>query len=306
VDFFGYKKHKDKYINWLKKNAPSNYPVYPNKLDQILDEPINTPAELRHKLEPYIQKGDRHALNAVRNYLRFLIKTGIRTETEVNNFRAVIPTLKTKSKSETEKAISKEDVIKAYNSITGKDPYKRIRQLAFKLLTFTGLREKEVLALLQQFDPEIHEDSYKAFGIPKEIRKKVAVYDMERVEIPGRSEETKRTYVAIFPRELLDEILWFKRSGLEISKKTIEPKRMFKEDGKIKLKLLRSFHMNWLNDNAWKVKEKPADIDKIIEFIQGRAPKTVGGRNYRANVQAAVKFYSQIVDEFKKDVPILK
>ena len=80
---------------------------------------------------------------------------------------------------------------------------------------------------------------------------------------------------------------------------------MFEPEGRIKPKLLRTFHMNFLNDNAFSVEGVPADVYRIIEFMQGRTHKDVGGRNYRANVQTAVRLYYGLVDEFKKTVPIL-
>lgn len=63
--------------------------------------------------------------------------------------------------------------------------------------------------------------------------------------------------------------------------------------------------MNWFNDNTLKVPDMLADIYRIIEFMQGRTHKDVGSRNYRANVQTAVRLYYGLLDEFKKTVPIL-
>ncbi|GEM_PF-1669378 len=307
IDFFEYNKHDKEYAKWIEGRSPSDAKRFQNKLKTLLnDKTVSSPAELRQILEPYIQKRDRHMINAVRSYLNFLEETGKRKRTEIDDFRAVVPSISTKAKSEVEKAISKNEVIKAFNSITGRSNIKKLRKLVFKLLAFSGLREKEVVALLNQFKPEIIDKTFTAFGIPKEYRKKIVAYDMETVKIPERKEKTKRTYIALFPAELLKEIKWFKNSGIKLSIKTIQPGRMFTNEGRIDLKLLRSFNQNWLNDNVFKYyPEAPADAANVIEFIQGRAPKTVGGRNYRANVKTAAKLYYNIVDYFKKDVPIL-
>ncbi len=48
----------------------------------------------------------------------------------------------------------------------------------------------------------------------------------------------------------------------------------------------------------------PADVYRIIEFMQGRTHKDVGGRSYRANVQTAVKLYYALVDLFVDKFPL--
>ncbi len=294
------------FIEWLKVESPSNVSKYSSKLNKVLlGKTVTNPQELRKILEPYIQKRDRHALNAVRTFLRFLVKTGRMKASEVEDYRAVIPTIKTNAKSETEKAITPEEIVKAYRSIQGEEETRRIRQLLFKILAFSGLRITEAIALLNQFNVEIVERSYNAFNIPKHIREKVAIYDMETVKIQGRKEETKRTYVAIFPKELVSELVWFRSLGKNATRRLLDPERMFTPDSKIKPKLLRTFHMNFLNDNAFSVEGVPADVYRIIEFMQGRTHKDVGGRNYRANVQTAVRLYYGLLDEFKKTLPIL-
>jgi intergrase/recombinase len=309
MDVFEYSKYRKEFIEWLKIESPSNIGIYPLYLDKILTKKqISTPTELRKLINPYIKKRDRHMLNAVRTYLRFLFKTGKRRKSEVDDFRAVIPTIKTRAKSEVEKAVTPQQIVQAYNSIQGEGEIKRIRQLVFKLAVFSGLRVREIMALLNQFNPEILETTYTAFNLSDEVKQKIAVYDMETVKIPGRKEGTKRSYVAIFPRELLSEIMWLRQTGIEVRKKHLEAGRMFPQENErttFKLKLLRTFHMNWFNDNALKVPDMPADVYRIIEFMQGRTHKDVGGRNYRANVQAAVRLYYALLEKFKKTVPIL-
>ena len=232
------------------------------------------------------------------------MKTGRKRASEIEDYRAVIPTIRSNAKSETEKAISVDEIIRAYRAIQGEDENKRIRQTLFKLLVFSGLRISEVIAFLNQFNVEVLEQTYKAFNLEK-YSDKVAVYDMETVQIPNRKETTKRTYVAIFPKEIVSDIVWIKSLGREITRRLLDPERMFEPEGRIKPKLLRTFHMNFLNDNAFSVEGVPADVYRIIEFMQGRTHKDVGGRNYRANVQTAVRLYYGLVDEFKRTIPIL-
>ena len=305
-----YDAYKAEWEEWAKLETPSSWRKYRNYLDRFLSgKRINKPEELAS-----IFNGDRNLVNAVRNFLKFLLKQGIRKKSELIDFQAVIPNIRTRERSEVEKYVDKQMVIDAYNAIKG-DEAKKARQLAFKLLVFTGLRETEVLALMNQFDERVLDYSYKAFNL-EHLKDKIAIYDLDQVEIPTRKHDTKRGYIALFPIELVEELREFKKSGYEVKKKTIEPERMYTKEflqrddikdkaGRVIINAkLRKFHMNFLNDNAYRVEDKPADVDKIIEFIQGRTARDVGGRNYRQNVQAAAKFYAELVDEFKKTVPI--
>lgn len=73
------------------------------------------------------------------------------------------------------------------------------------------------------------------------------------------------------------------------------------------LALLRKFWQNFMNDNVMStVPNPPADAFHLIEFLQGRAPKTVGGRNYRWNVRNAVRIYYYMVDRLKEELGILE
>ena len=95
------------------------------------------------------------------------------------------------------------------------------------------------------------------------------------------------------------------RIGLKLFRK----KEMF--DGySIDLSLLRKYHENFFNDNAlkaifeYKLHDLPADIYRLVEFMQGRTKKDVGGRSYRANVQASVKLHYYLYDIFVDKFPI--
>ena len=305
-------RDKNDWIEWIKTESPSSLHKYKSKLERYLGgKKINTPEELREIVESIpplkSRRPDRHAFNAIRNYIRYLEKKGKIRRSQADDFRAVVPNIKSGSRSESEKAVSAEDIIKAYKSITPlvrkfKDyvedhRVKRIRQVVFKLLLFTGLREVEVFHLITNFDREVIEKSIKAFGLEK-YADKLAVYDLETIKIPTRKHATKRGYIAIFPKELVPEIEEIKRYNLKLSYGLFRKREMF--DGfMIDLSLLRKYHYNFFNDNALKVPDMPSDIYRIIEFMQGRTHKEVGGRNYRANVQTAVRLYYGLIDMLK-------
>lgn len=144
----------------------------------------------------------------------------------------------------------------------------RARKLYLKLLAFTGLRGDEVRELMNQFDPRVVEETFKAFGLPEEWRKKIAVYDMERVKLPTRRHGTKRGYVAVFPAELVRELEWFASTGYKLTADNSDKHKLFRDYTKVKdLALLRKFWQNFMNDNVMStVPNPPADAFHLIEF----------------------------------------
>ncbi|CAI1492066.1 Predicted integrase, C-fragment [Thermococcus nautili] len=283
-------------------------------LDKFLwGKKANTPEELRRIVEsiPPTRSGrpNRHAYLAIRSYINFLVDTGKLRKSEAIDFKAVIPNIKTTARAESAKVITVEDIHEMFKQLKGKnETILRARKLYLKLLAFTGLRGDEVRELMNQFDPRVIDDTFKAFGIPEEWKKKIAVYDMERVKLPTRRHSTKRGYIAVFPAELVPELEWFRSIGYKLTADNSDKHKLFRDHRKMKdLALLRKFWQNFMNDNVMStVPNPPADAYLIIEFLQGRAPKTVGSRNYRWNVQNAVRIYYYMVDKLKEELGILE
>ncbi|AFL94720.1 hypothetical protein CL1_0512 [Thermococcus cleftensis] len=283
-------------------------------LDKFLwGKKANTPEELRRIVEaiPPTKNGNpnRHAYLAVRSYINFLVDTGKIRKSEAIDFKAVVPNIKTTSRAESAKVITVKDIREMFNQLKAKnETILRARKLYLKLLAFTGLRGDEVRELMNQFEPGVIDDTFKAFGLPEEWRKKIAVYDMERVKLPTRKHGTKRGYVAVFPAELVPELEWFKSTGYKLTADNSSKHKMFRDYKKVKdLALLRKFFQNFMNDHVMSaVPNPPADAMHLIEFLQGRAPKNVGGRNYRWNVQNAARIYYYMVDKLKEELGILE
>lgn len=189
---------------------------YISKLNKYLwGKKANTPEELRRIVEsiPPTSSGspDRKAYLAIRSYINFLVATGRIRKSEAIDFKAVIPNIRTRARPESAKVISAEDIREIIKDVKGSKPeVVHARKLYLKLLAFTGLRADEVRELMNQFDPKVIDDTFKAFGLPEEYREKIAVYDMERVKLPRRKHQTKRGYIAVFPVELVEDLVKFK------------------------------------------------------------------------------------------------
>jgi len=287
---------------------------YISKLDKYLkNKKANTPAELREIIEsiPPTKSGnpDRHAYNAIRSYINFLVAKGKLKKSESIDFKAVIPNIKSEARPETEKIIKAKDIVNIIKDVKGTKPeVLHARKLFLKLLAFTGLRGKEVLALMNQFDPKVIDETFEAFDLPKKWKEKIAVYDLERVKIKTRKHKTKRGYVAVFPIELVNELIEYCKSGYRLTPNSIRKDEMLNNPDKAKdFALFRKFVQNFLNNNVMsKVPDPPADATNLIEFLQGRASKNVGGKHYRQNVKNAVRIYYYLVDELKKALSILE
>ncbi|WP_457753097.1 integrase [Thermococcus sp.] len=286
---------------------------YISKLDKYLKgKKANTPAELRKIVEsiPPTKSGnpDRHAYNAIKTYINFLVAKGRIKKSESIDFKAVIPNIKSKARPETEKIIKAKDIVNIIKDVKGEtEEIRHARKLFLKLLAFTGLRGKEVIALMNQFNPKVIDETFEAFELPKEWKKKIAVYDLERVRIPSRKHETKRGYVAVFPIELVKDLIEYQKGNYRLTPNAVSKDKILENPKKAKdFALFRKFVQNFLNNNVMsKVPNPPADASHLIEFLQGRASKNVGGRHYRQNVQNAVRIYYHLIDELKKTLPIL-
>jgi len=309
-----YGRDREEYAKWIQRESPSLAGKYISKLNKYLwGKKANTPEELRRIVEsiPPTPSGnpDRNAYLAIRSYINFLVATGRLRKSEAIDFKAVIPNVRTKARPESAKVISAEDIREIIRDVKGSRPEViHARKLYLKLLAFTGLRGDEVRELMNQFDPRVVDDTFKAFGLPEEWREKIAVYDMERVKLPHRKHQTKRGYIAVFPVELVEDLKRFKASGYRLRKDNTYKRTMLNNPGRHRdLALFRKFFQNFMNDNVMStVPNPPADAFHLIEFLQGRAPKTVGGRNYRWNVQNAVRIYYYMVDKLKEELGILE
>ncbi|MDV3104497.1 integrase [Thermococcus waiotapuensis] len=172
-----------------------------------------------------------------------------------------------------------------------------------------GRDREEYAKWIQRESPSLaSDDTFNVFGLPEEYREKIEVYDMKRIKLSHRKHQTKRGYIAVFPVEMGEDLKRLKASGYEMRKDNTYKRTMLNHPEKHKdLALFRKFFQNFMNDNVMStVPNPPADVFHLIEFLQGRAPKNVGGRNYRWNVKNAVRIYYYMVDKLKEELGILE
>jgi intergrase/recombinase len=134
-------------------------------------------------------------------------------------------------------------------------------KILFKLLAFSGIRLREALYLLNHFDTE-----------RVILNKEIAKYPL------SLERGTKRVFYAYLPKKFADEV---KRMDLKEANAEQYVRR------RMPPKYLRKWQYNFLIYNGIP--------ESVCDFIQGRAPSTVGSMHYLAKVKQADEWYAKIV-----------
>ena len=136
-------------------------------------------------------------------------------------------------------------------------------RILFKLLAFSGIRLREALYLLNHFDTE-----------RVILNKEIAKYPL------GLERGTKRVFYAYLPKKFANEV---KRMDL----KEANAERYIAR--RLPGKYLRKWQYNFLIYNGIP--------ESVCDFIQGRAPSTVGSMHYLAKVKQADEWYAKVIPE---------
>jgi len=136
-------------------------------------------------------------------------------------------------------------------------------RMLFKLLAFSGIRLREALYLLNYFDAER--------VIPNN---QIAKYPL------GLERGTKRVFYAYLPKKIANEV---KRMDLKEANAEQYVRR------RMPPKYLRKWQYNFLIYNGIP--------ESVCDFIQGRAPSTVGSMHYLAKVKQADEWYAKVMPE---------
>jgi len=113
------------------------------------------------------------------------------------------------------------------------------------------------------------------------------VIDGEIAHYPSSefSSGNKRTFQIFFPTAYIPEINSFKSPD---KCKTVSKKLQV---GRVSSKTIRKWHLNFM------IKE--GVTESLADFIQGRAPATVGSAHYLNKVQHSKEEYRRIMGEFQ-------
>ncbi len=225
-------------------------------LDKHLTHPIKTPEQLVHVLST-VNKGKRHFIAGLRNLLNYYeIFHNVNPE-QLAPYRKILKIPKTNPDNYVPET---EQILNAYKLIEDE----RYR-LLFKLLVYSGLRLKEAVYLLNNYNSSRILINGKIAKCPLSLDRK-----------------TKRSFYAYIPRHF----------ALTLKPITLneDAARQYISSRGLPVKYIRKWQYNFLISNG--VPESVAD------FIQGRASITVGSMHYLAKVKQADEWYSRVVDRF--------
>ncbi|WP_164999244.1 integrase [Methanohalophilus profundi] len=170
--------------------------------------------------------------------------------------------IKIKQSGVVEIYVTDEEIQEAYNDCT-----EEIKPI-FKLLIYSGNRLSHIHAMLENFD----ENNIVVDG-------GVAHYPTSSF-----SSGTKRTFQIFFPTSFIPEL-----KSINILKSYGSLIKLTKYN-RVSSKTIRKWHLNFM------IKERITE--SIADFIQGRAPTTVGSAHYLNKVQQSKEEYRKIVSKF--------
>lgn len=153
---------------------------------------------------------------------------------------------------------SNEEIIEAYNACP--QEYKTF----FKALVYTGNRFSQLYAALQSFDLQEITINGGVAHIPS----------------AALSHGTKRSYRLFFPAAFIPEL----------SKVSLQSEDYIKRGimhGRVSAKTIRKWSLNFLVENEVS--------ESIADFMQGRAPVTVGSAHYLNKIKQSVTAYQKVV-----------
>jgi len=224
-------------------------------LDRYLTKPISSSREL-FELVSSVKAGKRHLCMAIRDLLKFYEAFELMGEDSIMKYRKVVKIPRTNS----------DDYIPEDSKVI--ETFRKMEderyRLVFKLLAFSGIRLREAVYLVNNFDRN------KLI-----LNEKIAKYPL------SLNRKTKRSFYAYMPRNFALEL-----KRLDITEHGV--KSYFNKRG-LAAKYLRKWNYNFLILNG--VPESVAD------FIQGRASITVGSMHYLAKVKQADEWYSRVVEK---------
>lgn len=218
---------------------------------------ISNPREIFDIIKNATNK--RNLCVAIRNLLNYLEAFDLMREEDLARYRKIVRIPRTNPDSYIP---DDKTVINAFSKFEN-SRYK----IVFKLLLYSGLRIREALELLKDFD--------KSKLI---VNGNIAKYPL------NIDRKTKRSYYAYMPKSFA-----LKLKPLSLNEDAT--KQYFSRRG-LPAKYLRKWNYNFLILNG--VPESVAD------FIQGRASITVGSMHYLAKVKQADEWYSRVVGKLLK------
>ncbi len=256
--------YKDKFGEWLSSRiAKSTTKDYMSALERFFGR--HQIKDIKHlkdaaRKENYNEK----IVKGLRNFINFLVEEDVIDEGVATLLKKP---LKLKRSTPRQVFITTEELREAHQELIvhyGKDS-----EVLLKLLVFTGLRLKHIVEMLNTYDPQ-------KLVI---VNEKVARYPMME-----HSKGTKKAFWAYMPLDFAKEL---KRK--KITYFQAQPRTTY---SRVSASTIRKWFSNFMAQKRISM--------EVIDFIQGRAPRSVLERHYLNLTVLADEAYSRVVDDLRK------
>ena len=258
--------NKVQFNEWLSyKVADRTRKDYIKALDKFMKKhKLKTVGNLVSALQK--EHYSHHLVSALRNFVTFLEEREIIDEDVANRIRKYA---KMKRSGVDQTYITNEEIREAWKQVLSYE--EKRRELTFKLLVFSGLRLAHVHYLLTTFDPT----------------KLIFEGNIAKYPLQEAAKGTKRVFYAYMPAEFAKEL-----EKIEASYDAMREWVRFEgEARRVKAKTIRKWHFNFLIRHGVSF--------EVADFIQGRAPRSIGERHYANLELLADEAYSKVVDLIK-------
>ncbi len=248
----------------------------------LLGRIITSPRELAEFIDEYERrmgkKMSKNRKNAIRVYLRFLVKKGYYRQSQVVDYYPILET--ERSGIRQTEIPTDEQIIKAHEFLlesVKRDPKYEANLLVFYLQVFGGVRLIEACDILNNFTEE-----------ELTIKENFARYDLltmyKRIgSTKAKAEKSKRAWVCYMP-------IWVakKLKRINVSYSSLKGDKYC--NGIVTGIGVREWFSTFLG--RLKVEER------IIEFMTGKTPSTILRKHYLDLLREADEEYPRIVDKF--------
>lgn len=259
-----YESHREGFIRWMDHRIEEGDLTENTKKGYLsaVDKFLITEAE-DDVLDPDgfqdMVKG-RHT-RGVRNFLNYLEEKKIRNPLgyPLDEWRKGV---KIRPSGVVEIYPADEEIREAYNACPPE------HKTMFKALVYSGSRFSQLYAALQNFNPA-------------EV---TTVDDTAHISSVSLSSGTKRSFRMFFPAAFIPELERITLQGEDVIKKGIM-------HGRVSAKTIRKWNYNFM------IIDHEVDT-AAADFMQGRAPDSVGTANYLNKTRLAVKEYQKVVGYF--------
>ncbi len=236
---------------------------YLSALDRFFDKyTIKSIKDLRRAIEA--ENYNEKIVKGLRNFINFLVDELIIDEGTAALLKRP---LKFKRSTPRQVFITETELRKAYSILTEK--FGEEAEILLKLLVFTGLRLRHLIKMLNNYDPQNL----------VVVNEKVARYPMI-----AYSKGTKKAFWAYMPADFAKEL-----KRMDITYYMAQTRINYK---RVSSSTIRKWFSNFMAQNKVPM--------EVIDFIQGRSPRSVLERHYLNMTVLADEAYSGVVDELKK------